>query len=84
MQMLIQLMTLSLLILLSKKKKLNSRIGVAVIDTANNVTVSYRGNERFPLNSTFKALLCGMLLNQNEAIAHIGKAIFSATDKKNQ
>ncbi|WP_032115777.1 class A beta-lactamase [Candidatus Arsenophonus nilaparvatae] len=47
-----------------EEKKLNSRIGVAVIDTANKVTVSYRGNERFPLNSTFKALLCGMLLNQ--------------------
>ncbi|WGO83626.1 serine hydrolase [Arsenophonus apicola] len=47
-----------------EEKKLHSRIGVAVIDTADNITVSYRGNERFPLNSTFKALLCGMLLNQ--------------------
>ncbi|WGM06345.1 class A beta-lactamase [Arsenophonus nasoniae] len=61
----IQLMTLSWLTLLSKKKKkLNSRIGVAIIDTTDNVTISYRGNERFPLNSTFKALLCGRLLHQ--------------------
>lgn len=39
-----------------EEKKLNSRIGVAVIDTADNITVSYRGNERFPLNSTFKSV----------------------------
>ncbi|MFV9997555.1 MAG: serine hydrolase [Arsenophonus endosymbiont of Dermacentor nuttalli] len=60
-----QLITHSLLtVVKQEEKKTNSHIGVAVIDTADNVTVSYRGTEMFPLSSTFKALLCGMLLNQ--------------------
>lgn len=46
------------------EQQLGARIGVAVLDTANGETASYRGNERFPLNSTHKALLCGALLNQ--------------------
>lgn len=47
-----------------QEAKLNARIGIAVIDTATGNTVSYRGNERFPLNSTHKALLCGALLSK--------------------
>ncbi|TNH41791.1 class A beta-lactamase [Photorhabdus luminescens] len=47
-----------------EEQTLNARIGVAVIDTASDKIVSYRGNERFPLNSTFKALLCGVLLSE--------------------
>ncbi|TDB54343.1 class A beta-lactamase [Photorhabdus luminescens] len=47
-----------------EEQTLNARIGVAVIDTASDKMVSYRGNERFPLNSTFKALLCGVLLSE--------------------
>ena len=42
-----------------EEKTLNARIGVAVLDTATGKTASYRGDERFPLNSTHKALLCG-------------------------
>lgn len=43
---------------------LGARIGIAVVDIASGETVSYRGNERFPLNSTYKALLCGALLSK--------------------
>lgn len=49
-----------------EEQTLKARIGVAVIDTDTSHVASYRGNERFPLNSTHKALLCGMLLNEQE------------------
>ncbi|WP_239952909.1 class A beta-lactamase [Pantoea sp. Z09] len=49
-----------------EEQTLKARIGVAVIDTGASQGASYRGNERFPLNSTHKALLCGMLLNEQE------------------
>ncbi|HBI10041.1 MAG TPA: class A beta-lactamase [Franconibacter pulveris] len=47
-----------------EEKTLNARLGVTVLDTATGKTASYRGDERFPLNSTHKALLCGALLKQ--------------------
>ncbi len=43
-----------------EEQALNARIGIAVIDTASEEKASYRGNERFPLNSTHKALRCYM------------------------
>ena len=49
-----------------EEQTLKARIGIAVIDTGTSHVASYRGNERFPLNSTHKALLCGMLLNEQE------------------
>lgn len=47
-----------------QEQQLGARIGVAVVDTASGTTASYRGDERFPLNSTYKVLLCGALLSQ--------------------
>ena len=47
-----------------EEQALNARIGVAAIDVATGNKVSYRGNERFPLNSTHKALSCGALLSE--------------------
>ncbi|WP_342320608.1 class A beta-lactamase [Kosakonia sp. BYX6] len=47
-----------------QEARLDARIGIAVIDTATGKSVSYRGDERFPLNSTHKALLCGALLSK--------------------
>lgn len=49
-----------------EEQALKARIGVAVIDTASERLSSYRGNERFPLNSTHKALLCGALLSEQD------------------
>lgn len=49
-----------------EEQTLKARIGVAVIDTASERLSSYRGNERFPLNSTHKALLCGALLSEQD------------------
>lgn len=43
---------------------LNARIGMAVIDTRDGQRWQVRGHERFPLNSTHKALTCAALLHQ--------------------
>jgi beta-lactamase class A/beta-lactamase class A CARB-5 len=51
---------------------LDARVGVVVVDTRDGTTWSYRGDERFPMASTFKTLACGALLDseaQNEVVA---------------
>jgi beta-lactamase class A len=40
------------------------RLGVAVLDTANGKTFTYRGDERFAMCSTFKALVAGFVLKR--------------------
>jgi beta-lactamase class A len=40
------------------------RIGAFAIDTATGRTVGYRSHERFPSNSSFKAILCGAILHR--------------------
>ncbi|WP_258576361.1 class A beta-lactamase [Candidatus Pantoea persica] len=49
-----------------EEQTLKARIGVAVIDTTSDRLSSYRGNECFPLNSTHKALLCSVLLCEQD------------------
>ncbi|WP_196223252.1 class A beta-lactamase [Roseibium sp. RKSG952] len=41
-----------------------ARIGVSVLDTQSGDVFNHRGDERFPLNSTFKAFACGALLQK--------------------
>ena len=48
------------------ENRLSARIGVAVLDTETGKTWMHRGDERFPLNSTFKAFLCAALLQKAE------------------
>ena len=43
----------------------NGRIGLALIETGTGVEITYRGDERFPLASTFKALLAGAVLRKS-------------------
>ena len=42
--------------------KHDARIGVAVLDKETGQSFEHRGQERFPINSTFKAFACGALL----------------------
>jgi len=42
------------------------RLGVAVLDTANGKTFTYRGDERFAMCSTFKALVAGLVLKRGD------------------
>lgn len=37
-------------------------IGISVLDTKTNKTWSYKGEQRFPMMSTFKTLLCAQML----------------------
>jgi beta-lactamase class A len=42
------------------------RLGVAVLDTGSGAKVEHRGNERFPMCSTFKLVACAAVLKRVE------------------
>lgn len=44
------------------EKAIGGRLGVCILDTGNGKQLSHRGDERFPLLSTFKALAAGRVL----------------------
>jgi len=46
----------------AEEAQLSAKIGAAVLDTKSNAVWSYRGDERFPLDSTHKAFACAALL----------------------
>ena len=47
------------------EQKLNARVGYAELDLASGrLLESYRADERFPMMSTFKVLLCGAVLDR--------------------
>ncbi|MEZ8370355.1 class A beta-lactamase [Vibrio splendidus] len=48
------------------ESRVSARIGVAVYDSATEQTWSYKGDERFPMMSTFKTLACANLLYDHE------------------
>jgi beta-lactamase class A len=43
------------------------RLGVAVLDTATGIRTLHRGDERFPMCSTFKLVACGAVLAKVDA-----------------
>ncbi len=46
------------------ERKLNARIGVLLSDVESDWHFAYRANERYPMSSTFKVLLCGAILSR--------------------
>lgn len=44
------------------EQRLDARIGVALYDSATGETWEYKGDNRFPMTSTFKTLACAALL----------------------
>jgi beta-lactamase class A len=44
--------------------RIGGRLGVAMLDTGSGRRIDHRGNERFPLCSTFKVLLAGAVLSR--------------------
>ncbi|RYG63184.1 class A beta-lactamase, partial [bacterium] len=48
------------------EKSLDGRLGVYAFDTATGAQLHYRADERFPVNSTFKALLGAAILDRSE------------------
>src|SRR5262249_13091189 len=52
------------------------RLGVAVLDTTGGTRLAYRGDERFPMCSTFKFLLTAAILQRVDAGKdHLDRAI---------
>lgn len=49
------------------ENRLSARVGVSVIDTGSGKVWSYKGDQRFPTNSTFKAFLCAAFLDAGDA-----------------
>ena len=47
--------------------RLGARIGVVLRDTSTDWEISHRSEERFPMSSTFKPLLCGAVLARVDA-----------------
>lgn len=46
--------------------RLSARVGVAVLSRETGERWSYRGDDRFPLTSTFKAIACAKLLHDSD------------------
>lgn len=49
------------------EKKHHLIIGVYVHDTNNNRTISYRSNQRFPFQSTFKVMPVALMLKKESS-----------------
>lgn len=49
------------------ENKLDARIGVILRDGSSDWEISHRADERFPMASTFKTLLCGAILGRVDA-----------------
>ncbi|PMM07245.1 class A beta-lactamase [Vibrio kanaloae] len=49
------------------ESRISARIGVAVYDSATEQIWNYKGDERFPMMSTFKTLTCANLLYDHES-----------------
>lgn len=51
----------------SIEQRISGRIGVSVLDSSNQQQWHYRGNERFPMMSTFKTLACAKMLHDADS-----------------
>jgi beta-lactamase class A len=62
--------------LVEMESRLGARIGAAILDTGTGRQWLYRSDERFPLNSTFKAFACaGLLARVDAGKEDLGRAI---------
>lgn len=49
------------------EERLNARVGYAIYDTGSNESWLHNANDRFPMASTFKVLLCAAILAKRDA-----------------
>lgn len=49
------------------EERLDARIGVVLRDASSDWEIAMRADERFPMSSTFKSLLCGAVLARVDA-----------------
>ncbi|MCB9810669.1 MAG: class A beta-lactamase [Candidatus Nomurabacteria bacterium] len=45
----------------------NARVGLSVVNSDADIILQHRGDERFPMTSTFKTLACGVVLQKVDA-----------------
>ena len=66
----------------AEERALNARVGAAVLDTKDATTWSYRGAERFALDSTHKAFACAALLAEADRgeISMTKRVVITAAD----
>lgn len=63
--------------ILQLESELDARIGISLLDTGNQEQLSWRGQERFPLSSTFKPLACAALLARvDEGLEQLQRRVF--------
>lgn len=64
------------------EQTLDARVGLLIRDTGSNWSISHRADERFLMNSTFKAMLCGAVLDRvDEGTLDLGERLdISAED----
>jgi beta-lactamase class A len=64
------------------EQTLDARVGLLVRDTGSNWSINHRADERFLMNSTFKAMLCGAVLDRvDEGTLDLGERLdISAED----
>lgn len=64
------------------EKSLDGRLGVAALDTGSGRRVAFRADERFPMCSTFKAVLAGAILERSTRDAGLlaRRIPYAATD----
>lgn len=58
------------------EKSFDGRIGVALLDTGTNQKFSYRGNEHFPLLSTFKLVAAAAILQRSANAVALNQRIY--------
>ncbi|NUB44983.1 class A beta-lactamase [Fertoebacter nigrum] len=60
----------------SIEQSLNVRVGLVVRDSASDWAISHRADERFLMTSTFKAMLCGAVLDRvDDGALDLGETI---------
>lgn len=63
------------------ERRHRGRLGVAILDTAKQTPIAYRGDERFPLCSTFKFLAAAFVLARVDAGEEsLGRRVVYASD----
>jgi beta-lactamase class A len=55
-------------VIAAMEKKHSGQIGVSILDTATGERAAYRGDERFPMCSTFKVLLAAAVLHRVDTL----------------
>lgn len=63
------------------EKKIDGKIGISAINTANNSRIQYHAEKRFPFQSTFKMMVVAAILKQSMTDSHLLQQKMTYTEK---